>query len=58
MTHLDTLYEILQVLESAASHNRSLGRTVFAYYQQDRANRLKSVIECFESTFDKFEKKA
>jgi hypothetical protein len=36
--------EAASVFESAAKHNTSKGRTVFAHEQQDRANRLRAAI--------------
>lgn len=42
--HLAAIEEAAQVLESAAAHNRKQYRTVFAYEQQTRANRLRAVL--------------
>lgn len=43
-THRAVIEEAAQVLDSAAAHNRSKGRTVLERTQQDRADRLRAVL--------------
>jgi hypothetical protein len=50
---LVTIEEAANVLASAAKHNANLGRTVMAHVQQDRADRLKSILTKFENKLDK-----
>jgi len=45
--HLAALQEILQTLESAATHNSKLGRSVFAHSQQRKADALKEIINFY-----------
>lgn len=40
-----TIEEAAQVLESAASYNRSQSRTVLAHTQQNRADKLRAIIK-------------
>ena len=42
---LATVEEAANVLASAAKYNFSLGRTVMAHVQQDRAERLESILK-------------
>lgn len=42
---LATIEEATKVLESGAKHNLSMGRTVFAHVQADRASRLRAVLD-------------
>lgn len=42
--HRAVIEEAAQVLESAAAYNRSKGRTVLQYTQQDRADRLRAIL--------------
>lgn len=42
--HRAIVEEAAQVLESAASYNRSMFRTILAHDQQERANRLRSIL--------------
>lgn len=48
--------EAAQVLESAAAHNRKNYRTILAHTQQDRANRLRSVLTATDAGQDELTK--
>ena len=49
---LTVIKEAAAVLASAAKHNFNLGRTIMAHVQQDRADRLKSILQKFENKLD------
>lgn len=44
-THRATLEEVVSVLESAVKHNDSMGRTIFAHGQRERARLVREILE-------------
>lgn len=53
-THIATIEEAAQIMESAASYNLKQGRTIFAHTQQERAKRLREAVQWF-SNFERKE---
>jgi Zn-dependent M16 (insulinase) family peptidase len=43
--HIAAIEEAAQTLESAAKHNREMGRTVFAHSQQEKTDKLKEILQ-------------